>query len=124
MLFQHSDPSSQLKIVRSTHEKMHMVRHDDVATNGDVMPRMSLLRERYKCRVHRVGCEQLPPAVRTECDEKARVVCKNPTQSRRDFWIFLHAVVVAASLWRRNAHAFCGHVRALQSRRKSFDFSA
>src|SRR5690348_8135416 len=49
--------------------------------------------------MHCVGCEQFPSLVCTKCDKEQRVVSENPPQARRQFWIFAHANLVAASLW-------------------------
>jgi hypothetical protein len=49
--------------------------------------------------MHCIGCEQFPPLVRAEGDEKHRVGREDPSQTRREFWISAHASLVAASLW-------------------------
>ena len=103
-LFQHSDPWPELKIVWSADEKMNVIGHDHISANGNVMSRICLRCERHKCGMHCVGCEQFPPLVCTKCDEEQGIVSENPPQSRREFWIFAHANLVAASLW----EAQCG----------------
>ena len=59
---------------------------------------------RHKCGMHCIGCERFPPLVCTKCDEEQGIVSENPPQARREFWIFAHANLVAASLW----EAQCG----------------
>ena len=90
-LFQHSHPWAELKIVGSADEKMNVIGHDHISTHSNVMPRICLRRERHKCGMHCVGCEQFPPLVRAEGDEEQRVMSENPPQARREFWIFAHA---------------------------------
>jgi hypothetical protein len=98
-LFQHSYPWPKLKIVGSADEKMNVIGHDHISTNSDVLTRICLRCERHKCGMHRVGCEQFPSLVCTRCDEEQGIVSEDPPQARRQFWIFAHANLVAASLW-------------------------
>jgi hypothetical protein len=76
-LVQHSNPTSELQIVRSADKKVHVIGHDHIPTDGKVMPRICLRWERHKCGVHCVGCEQFPPLVRAEGDEEKRIVMEN-----------------------------------------------
>ena len=57
ILFQHSDPSPQPKIVWATDEKVQMIRHDNVSADGNVVRRICVSRERDKCGVHGVRCQ-------------------------------------------------------------------
>ena len=69
-LFQHSYPTSELKIVRSADEKVHVIGHDHVAADGDIANQVRLLGEPDECRVHRIGREQFPPLVCAKRDEE------------------------------------------------------
>src|SRR4029077_2981307 len=98
-LFQHSYPWPELKIIGSADEKMKVIGHDYIPTNGNVLLQMRARSERCECGVHCIGCEQFPPLVCTKCDEEQGIVNEDPPQARRQFWISAHANLVAASLW-------------------------
>jgi hypothetical protein len=98
-LFQDSDPWPKLKIVGSADEKMNMIGHHHISADGDFVNPVRLLGKPNECRVHRIGREQFPPLVCTKCDEEQGIVSEDPPQSRRQFWIFAHRSLVAASLW-------------------------
>ena len=49
--------------------------------------------------MHRIRGEQFSPLVRAERDEENRRMWEDQSQARRQFWIFAHANLVAASLW-------------------------
>src|SRR5206468_12096833 len=98
-LFQHSYPWPELKIVGSADEKMNVIGHHHVSADGDITNPVRLLGEPDECRAHRIGREQFLPLVCTKRDEEQSVVSKNPLQAWRQFWIFAHANLVAASVW-------------------------
>src|SRR4029077_6256794 len=86
-------------MVRSADEKVHVIGHDHVPTNGNILLRIRARSERYKRGVHRVRCKQFSPLLGAECDKEQGIVSEDPSQARRQFWIFTHANLLAASLW-------------------------
>jgi hypothetical protein len=77
---------------------MNMIGHHHVSADGDVANPVRVLGEFDECRVHRIGREQFSPLVCTKCDEEQGIVSEDPPQARREFWIFAHGDLVAASL--------------------------
>jgi hypothetical protein len=55
VLFQEANPASQFKIVRAADEEMDVIRHDDVAPDGDVVFGVRTFCEVLECVVHGVG---------------------------------------------------------------------
>ena len=116
-LFQHSYPCPEFKIVGSTDKKMNVIGHDYISTNSDIMLRMRPRCERYERGVHPLRCKQFPPSLRAECDEEEGIVRKYPSQPWRNFGIFAHASLVAASLWEAQCRYSLPHATSPTGRR-------
>jgi hypothetical protein len=66
------DPTGQANPVRRKGRKqMHVIRHYDIATNGDIVL-LRLGRKDAKCVVNFVSCQQALTLVSVECDKVKR----------------------------------------------------
>jgi hypothetical protein len=61
---------------------MNVVRHDHIATYGDVEIALCALREKNKCSVDLILCQEPLSFVRAERDEINRTCCEDPSQAR------------------------------------------
>jgi hypothetical protein len=95
-LLEHSRPSSQFEIVRSTDEQMNVIGHDDVATHRDVVIGVGALCEANECVVNDIGGEQSAAPIGARRDKPDGVVWKRARKSGRKAGNFF---TVAAALW-------------------------
>jgi hypothetical protein len=82
-LLQHAHPSAKLEIVRPANEQMNVIRHDHVATNGDVVPRVCTLRKFDERSGNWIGREDLSSSIRAGRHEENRIIRHDTVKSRR-----------------------------------------
>jgi hypothetical protein len=130
MLLQRPDPLPQSKIVRPTNEKMYVIGHDDVSTDGNMVLRVRPDCELCEGAMDGLRCQDISAPTCTERNKIRRIVCEDSAEARRNLWIIGHAnpavlivltrlsrKAVAVALWATRAFSVS---KRLQDRRRAW----
>jgi hypothetical protein len=81
--FRSTDPWRKHKIRITSNKKVNVIRHDHVATNGDVMLVDGTRAIGHECSLDSAQLVNRSAISRAESDEEERRVCKNTVERRR-----------------------------------------
>lgn len=102
--FKRADPATQLEISIAGDKQMQVIRHDDVATDSNVVPFSCAFGKINEGTVHVLGGENALSVSRATRHEICWPLRENVTEARWRLWISLHLVIAFRRAKRLQLH--------------------